>query len=253
VLYAEAENLLLAEIGLDSFSPSTENIISIELSEVFGDSGRFDAEFYQMKYRQYHQILARHSEGYKLCNLAVLTKGNQARSISDKGVLYASIKDVIGFTIETEERTNEGELILVEPSELVLAITGATIGKVGINATNEEIAISGDLVGIKTHDISPYYLQVVLASKPIQEMCRQYTTGATNGHLAVSDVANFPIPLIDDSIQEKISNQVIWAIESKRESKRLLELAKRAVEIAIEQNESAALQIVADGTQKVSE
>src|SRR5205085_7849100 len=51
-LYAKAEILLINELGLRSFVPSAENTASMKLSEVFGVSGRLDAEFYLPKYRQ---------------------------------------------------------------------------------------------------------------------------------------------------------------------------------------------------------
>lgn len=246
--YQQAENLLLEAVGLKDFEPSRQQTSVKSLKESFLTTGRLDAEFYQPKYEQYQQFFAAQSDGKVLGNLAALRKGYQARSLSETGTLYASIKDADSFLVETTERTNQSDLVLIEPNEIVLAITGATIGKTGINASKENIAISGDLVGIKPFEISPYYLQIVLSSKPIQEMCRQFTTGATNGHLTVSDVASFPVPLIEDSIQDRISQNVISAIEKRKQSKKLLEIAKRAVEIAIEETEEKAIEFINEET-----
>lgn len=243
-IYKQAENLLLEEVGLKDFEVSRKNTNATYLKESLFLSGRLDAEFYLPKYEEYHRFFAAKSDGKTLGDLATLRKGYQARSLSETGTLYASIKDADGFLINTTERTDQSDLILIEPKEIVLAITGATIGKTGINAGKENIAISGDLVGIKPHTVSPYFLQIVLSSEPIQEMCRQYTTGATNGHLTVSDVASFPIPLIDEPVQKTISQNVISAIEKRKESENLLEIAKRAVEIAIEETEEKAIEFI---------
>ncbi len=49
-LYKEAENLLLKELDLLDFKPTTQNIAIKSFSESFGKSGRLDAEYYQPKY-----------------------------------------------------------------------------------------------------------------------------------------------------------------------------------------------------------
>ncbi len=49
-LYKETENLLLKELDLLDFKPTTQNIAIKSFSESFGKSGRLDAEYYQPKY-----------------------------------------------------------------------------------------------------------------------------------------------------------------------------------------------------------
>lgn len=53
----------------------------------------------------------------------------------------------------------------------------------------------------------------------------------------IRGVSGFPIPCIDDNTQTKIAALVKESFSQKSESERLLEAAKRAVEIAIEQDE----------------
>lgn len=247
-LYQEAETVLLDLLGLPSQPPRHklhEVAYNIKtLDESFGTSGRWDAELYQPKY---DAIAARFNSHHAvpLQKLATLTKGTQARSEAtdrSKGTLYASIKDCGGQLITTTERTEEEGLVLLAPDGMALAITGATIGKVGINLTKESIAISGDLVGIHPNgSISPYYLLAVLASWPITDQCRRDTTGATNGHLAVSDVAQYLIPLLSEKQQSDIAADVKKSFEQRAESERFLNRAKQAVEVAIEQGEPAGL------------
>jgi len=118
-------------------------------------------------------------------------------------------------------------------SKKALAITGATIGKVALNASNNEIAISGDLLGIESHELPPEYLQVVLASPMVQFLCECYTTGATNGHLAPDAVKNFPIPILSDSIIRDISEKVKNAITARDEFLHLIQKTKTLLENAI--------------------
>lgn len=55
------------------------------------------------------------------------------------------------------------------------------------------------------------------------------------------DVLNMPIPLFDKDIQQKIAAKVRESFALRAESKRLLDLAKHAVEVAIEQGEDKAI------------
>lgn len=53
-----------------------------------------------------------------------------------------------------------------------------------------------------------------------------------------------PIPIIDFTKQREISELIEKSFALKKESEHLLEVAKRAVEIAIEENEEVALEFI---------
>lgn len=55
---------------------------------------------------------------------------------------------------------------------------------------------------------------------------------------------NLPIPHIDEDTQKKIAALVKESFSLKIESVRLLDVAKRAVEIAIEQDENAGINYI---------
>ncbi|MGC8691297.1 MAG: hypothetical protein ACP5SP_07675, partial [Caldisericum sp.] len=57
-------------------------------------------------------------------------------------------------------------------------------------------------------------------------------------------VRNFYIPLLPIEIQQKIASLVQQSHEARKRAKELLEIAKRAVEIAIEKNEKEALSYI---------
>ncbi|MBT8387072.1 MAG: hypothetical protein KJO12_06635 [Ignavibacteria bacterium] len=49
------------------------------------------------------------------------------------------------------EYTESSKVVKIYPYNLVLAITGATIGKTVINMSGKYITISGDLLGIRSN------------------------------------------------------------------------------------------------------
>jgi type I restriction enzyme, S subunit len=260
ILYREAEQILLQALGLESWQPQKrkyyikgvefETINSISeanLSEMFS-SERLDSEFWQPFYEDAMSVLTKANYvdlgHYKT---ARLQKGNQARTDSFGKFPYASIKDCNNLEINTTEKGEGEKAVFAEPESLVLAITGATIGKVAMNITDETIAISGDLVNIESvGDLSNAYLLTVLNSPMIQALCKRFTTGATNGHLSVSNVAKFPIPIIERQKQKDIEKRIKTMFLNRQRSKFLLDIAKRAVEIYIEKDEVEAEKYLAE-------
>ena len=55
------------------------------------------------------------------------------------------------------------------------------------------------------------------------------------------DILNLPIPILPIEKQAQIKLKIAESFNLRKQSKQLLECAKRAVEIAIEENEQAAI------------
>ena len=55
-----------------------------------------------------------------------------------------------------------------------------------------------------------------------------------------------PLPMIDEDVQKAIAAKVQESVSLRRQSKQLLEYAKQAVEMAIEQGEDTALEWLKD-------
>lgn len=88
-----------------------------------------------------------------------------------------------------------------------------------------------------------YFVKVVLNIGIIQAICnilrkipfvRRYV-------IKDEDVLNMPIPILGDDIKQDVVAKVNESASLRRQSKQLLEYAKQAVEMAIEQGEDAAL------------
>ena len=69
-------------------------------------------------------------------------------------------------------------------------------------------------------------------------------TGGVQTNISASDIKNILIPVLPDNIQNEIENIIIESNCLKKQSEHYLEVAKRAVEIAIEENEETALKYI---------
>ncbi len=128
------------------------------------------------------------------------------------------------------------ETPLADPDDLLLAITGATIGKIGIVKRYSGLAFSGDLLCLRAAAaIDPHYLLLALDHQLGQVQFNRWITGSTNGHLAPRDVARVLVPRVKDKTEAQIAELVKVSLSKRRESEQLLNRAKSRVEQLIEE------------------
>jgi len=95
----------------------------------------------------------------------------------------------------------------VQPGEILIAITGATIGKVALVPTDiGEANICSDIakVRVDANKADPYYVFAYLSSELGQLQIRSRISGSTNEHLAPLVIENLRIPLPPEEIRNKI-------------------------------------------------
>ncbi len=247
--YSRAQNILLSEFGLVNQQPKHKLTFIKKYSDI-QKTERIDAEYYQPKFDEILSALWNRG-GVPLSKIASVKKGHQARSAIG-AIPYASIKDISGNIIDSIDWAEySSNLVTVGFNDLALAITGATIGKVGMNKTKQEIAISGDLLKITAKEVSPHYLLTFLGLPIMTDLFKRSITGMTNGHLSPDIVKGVPVPILGKKVMADIEKKVIDFFDYRQQSKHLLGCAKRAVEMAIEQDEHTAINWLEKETQDV--
>jgi type I restriction enzyme, S subunit len=235
-----ATNFLENELGFDSIILKKIIHNQIMLSEIT-QIHRIDAQCYKPEYVFYESWIENNCRFSNLGNILKSTIKGKQRDVLESGSLpYVSIKDIENFEIVHSGYCNSFPIPAVKDN-LLLAITGATIGKVGLVTRNEKLAFCGDLLNliVDKNKISPFYLITVLKSKIGQTQFNRWISGATNGHLSPLDVKKILIPRLSQKSEEMISQWIKDSLASKLESERLLELAKTEVETLIEQAANA--------------
>ena len=236
-LYAQAQELLEHELGLDTLIFEKSVGYEASLSEVMGGH-RIDSQCYKPDYVNNEKFLRQNSNYNLLRSLvAKTTKGQQMNILSSGDINYVSIKDIKGTELISDSFCNlSKETCMVKKDNLLLAITGATIGKIGIVKRYENLSFSGDLLGLELLDnIEPHYFLVVMQSPIGHSQCKRWTTGSTNGHLAPNDVGKIVIPRLNKVKEKIIADKVMESLREKKESEDLLTKAKQQVEDLIEQ------------------
>ena len=165
-----------------------------------------------------------------------IAKGSQQAESKKGSIDYCSIKHISGHELVHASRcllTNETVFAL--KNDLLLAITGATIGKIGIVKRYSQLAFSGDLLRLRVKsEIDPHYLMLALDHTLGQVQFNRWITGSTNGHLAPRDVGRVLVPRLEKTVEGKIAQLVEESLAKRLESEHLLEQAKTSVEQLIE-------------------
>jgi hypothetical protein len=123
-------------------------------------------------------------------------------------------------------------------------------GRVGNAALADRVAgpvnINQDVALLRLNNRLPIWYVLSFINSPFGQLqVKQLSTGAINPFLGLANVRRLEIPEFAPDLMQRIANETKRLVESARETKTraydLLAQAKRAVEIAIEDSEAAAL------------
>ena len=85
---------------------------------------------------------------------------------------------------------------------------------------------------------------VLFKSEPMQNILKKSCSGTILTAINKTEFQNIPVPIIEEKIQLIIKEKVSESFMLKKQSEQLLETAKLAVEMAIEQDEEEAIKYI---------
>ncbi len=253
-VYREAEQMLLAELGFDGWSPTQESV-SVKNCSDFIAAGRFDAEYFQPKYDELFALLGKcftrnlGGAGGLVGILRSSEPGSDA--YSDKGVPFVRIADFSEMGITPPEIYLPPEVCADIPRPRKDTILLSKDGSVGIAYKVEKdlgmVTSSGILhLFVKDPAVLPDYLTLVLNSPIARLQAERDAGGSIIQHWKQSEIERVKIPLLPIPDQEHLADKVRSSFALRAESRWLLDLAKLIVETAIEQGEQSALRMMKD-------
>jgi restriction endonuclease S subunit len=254
--YTQAETLLLDTLGLADFSPSTEKVNIKSFKDSFVATGRLDAEYYQPKYEQVMSKITTQIHA-RLINLVSIKKsiepGSNAYSDDDDGLPFLRVADYNKFGItQPQKRLHTGFVTenfdmlkkLKPKKNTILFSKDGSVGEAYCLREDADFITSGAVLHLTvqdTNNILPEYLTLALNSKLVKMQSERDAGGSIILHWRVAEIENVVVPLVDMPTQTQIADFVQQSFTLKAQSEHLLNVAKRAVEIAIETDEWAAM------------
>lgn len=247
--YSEAELILHNELGINSIAVTDVNVSQKRFSD-FINSGRLDAEYYQPKYDDLFSRLSKF-ETKRLGDIVQIRKSIEpgSEAYQNQGIPFIRVSNLSKFGFSDTEihlsPDEYGDVIRPKQNTILLSKDGS----VGIAYKVEQdmdVITSGAILHltITDNEFMPDYLTLVLNSVIVAMQAERDAGGSIIQHWKPSEIENVIIPKLSQEIQQEITNKVKESFALRRESKRLLDLAKTAVETAIEQGENAALRLL---------
>jgi hypothetical protein len=255
----EAETTLLRALHLENWQ-APEPLSYVRNSREAFAAGRFDAEHFQEGYYALHHILTSLSMGHSIIvNLAAnLTNGAEIREYQEIGTPYLRVSDVKNLTIDGDSVVYVDTSLADEVIEKVRLQVGDVLvsrsGSLAITAVVEQewtnALISSHLIRMRITDnaFDPYYVALFLKALPGRMQIIQWSNGGVQPEISQPSLGRIVIPYIPSEIQTEIRQSIMQSHKVKQRATHLLESAKRAVEIAIEQDEAAALDFLRDAS-----
>lgn len=241
--YNEANTILSNAIGLNLTPASTLSIKKLSQSFLF--SGRLDAEYYQPKCEAIVKELNTRETVLSLCNLY----DNNFNPDEKKTYQYIELADVehsgdisdvdIQYGIDLPTRARR---IVKSGQIIVSSIEGSLQSCALITDEFDGALCSTGFYVLDSDYINSETLLVLFKSDPIQALMKQRCSGTILTAICKDELLSMPLPMIDENTQKEIAAKVQEAFTLRKQSKQLLEYAKQAVEMAIEQGEEAALE-----------
>ncbi|MBI4648207.1 MAG: restriction endonuclease subunit S [Bacteroidia bacterium] len=248
VLYSQAETLLLEAVGLQNFEPSKEKVNVKSFKDSFLNTGRLDAEYYQLKYEDYLKLIQGYKNGFEPLNTACILKDVNFNPDEITEYKYIELADIgksgdinnctyaIGNELPSRARRK------VNTEDVIISSIEGSLESCAIVTTEYDGALcSTGFYVINSQKINSETLLILFKLELMQNILKQSCSGTILTAINKNEFLNIPIPLINTAVQQQISALVEESFRLKKESENLLELAKRAVEMAIEEGEERAL------------
>jgi len=255
-LYSQAETLLLEELGLKDFKPKYQKTYTAKLSDAF-TAHRIDAEYFQPAYEEVIEKIRKNNIELQPLRKFILNilKGIEPgrKNYRDKGKPFIRVSNlsIYGFTDRDQKYLSE-ELYqqlkgTYEPKQGDFLLTkDATPGIAYVVKEQIEGIISSGILKLQIDEseINKEYLALCINSIIGKIQIERDGGGSVILHWRPDQIKKLKIPILPPLIQQKIASLVQQSHEARKRAKELLEIAKKAVEIAIEKNESKALEFL---------
>lgn len=247
---------LLSHLGFDNFNPSTVNYSSRSSKEA-NEANRLDGEYWLPVYDEILNIINSYQNGVSQIGKTFKQIKSNFKPEKDSKYKYVEIGDIniaqpdFSYTELMGDELPANAKIKLNHKTLVTSKVRPNRGATAILNDENEYIVSGAFVALQEKEMNLETLYAYLKLEPIKELLLRYNTGTSYPTITDNDVLNLPIPNITADVQSEIQSKVVNATELLSHSKRLLEVAKRAVEVFIEQDENAALEYIRQNYEQV--
>jgi len=251
-LYSQAEQILLSELGLLNWKPKHRLSFVKNFSEA-KSSDRIDAEYFQPMYEEIVKAIKSSKNYTCLGDIVSIKKCTEpgSEAYQDSGIPFLRVSNLSRFGVNNDNQQFLSEALYdtlkthqPKKGEILLSKDATPGIALYLNDTPGKMIPSGGILRLTVKDtdkICPEYLTIVLNSVIAQKQIERDAGGSVINHWLVDKVKSTLIPILPVSVQGEISEKIDGSFSNREQSKLILDIAKRSVEMAIEKDEHTAM------------
>ena len=246
-VYLQAQTLLLSELGLADWQPNHRLHFVANLSDM-QRAGRIDADYFQPKYTEIVRSIKYYPGGWDTLGRLVQIKDKNFVPANNTAYKYIELSNISGSgeivncTVEEgQDLPTRARRTVATDDVIVSSIEGSLSSIALIDEEYDQALCSTGFYVINSGILNPETLFVLLKSQVGQLQLKQGCNGTILTSINKDAFSQLVLPLILEDTQVQIQEMIAESSSFRKESKRLLECAKRAVEIAIEEDEATAI------------
>ena len=245
--YIEAQNLLLAELGLADWQPKHQVTFVKNFSDT-EHAGRIDADYFQPKYDDIVDAIKSYSSGWDTLENQVRIKDTNFNPDAETEYQYIELANIGNSGEITDCLVEQGEDLptrarrKVAAGDVIVSSIEGSLDSIALITEEYDNALCSTGFHVVQSDMLNSETLLVFLKSPIGQLqlkkgCSGTILTAINKH----EFGKITVPIIRAEKQTEIQQKVVESFNLRSDAKDLLEYAKRGVEIAIEQNEQAAI------------
>ncbi|QQS59308.1 restriction endonuclease subunit S [Candidatus Peregrinibacteria bacterium] len=235
-LYHQAEELLLAELGLLNYEVKHSLWFTTTKNEV-SESHRYDSEYFQPKYDEIIKKIEEYEGGWDLVRNAINFKDKNYNPKDDQKYKYLALSNISsqGYIQNYQEEFGKDlpsrARRKINTNDLIISSIEGSLSSCALveKEFDNSICSTGFFI-LNSEKINSETLLILFKSFVIQELLQRGSKGTILTAISKTELESIKIPLIKPQIQNKIAEKIQTSHKLRKESKELLEEAKRKVE-----------------------
>ena len=247
VVYHQAQTLLLAELGLADWQPKHQLTFVKNFSDT-KRAERIDADYFQPKYDDIVDTIKNYSGGWGTLENQVHVKDTNFNPDAEIEYQYIELANIGNNGEITDCMVEQGEDLptrarrkVAAGDVIVSSIEGSLESIALITEEYDNALCSTGFHVIQSEVLNSKVLLVLLKSIVGQLQLKKGCSGTILTAINKEEFSKIAVPEIKEEKQAEIEQKVIESSNLRKQAKDLLEHAKRAIEIAIEQDEQTAI------------
>ncbi len=248
IKYQQAQILLLAELGLTDLRPKHQLTYVKKYSDT-QQAHRIDAEYFQPKYDEIVNAIKKYSGGWNILGNIAKLKDKNFNPEDKIEYKYIELSNIAGngeisdcMVKEGRELPSRARRKVATGDVIISSIEGSLSSIALIQKEYDKALCSTGFHIVNSKSFNPETLLVIMKSILGQLQLKKGCSGTILTAINKDGFRNIVVPLVNEKIQTEIQKKITESFNLRKQSKHLLEYAKRAVEMAIEQDEKTAIE-----------